>query len=335
VEFQDRFPDEHACWAYLMECRWPEGYRCPRCGCASAALLAGRRLWQCSACRYQVSVTAGTVLHKTHTPLHMWFWAAYLMGTPTPGVSALRLQRQLGLRRYGTAWTMLHKLRRAMVNPERQHLIGEVEVDECFVGGHEAGLRGGRARGEKALVAVGVEVRGAGSGRVRMAVIDDASAATLSGFVRENVALGSTVHTDAWKGYRTLGKLGYDHQPRSQRAARAHGEDIDKILPRVHRVISNLKELAARHPSWRLGRALAGLPRRAHLPLQPPTNADGHVPDAARSPEPAAAHHLPKHRGGRFGRHQPGGANRISMTVVIRGLVAGTEARRPNVMGGA
>ena len=241
VEFQARFPDEDACWAYLMECRWPEGYRCPRCGCASAAMLGGRRLWQCSACRYQVSVTAGTVLHKTHTPLHLWFWAAYLMSTPTPGVSALQLQRQLGLRRYETAWTMLHKLRRAMVNPERQHLIEEVEVDECFVGGHEAGLRGGRARGEKALVAVGVEVCGAGSGRVRMAVIGDASAATLSGFVRENVALGSTVHTDAWKGYRTLGKLGYDHQPRSQRAARTHGEDIDEILPRAHRVISNLK----------------------------------------------------------------------------------------------
>jgi len=178
IEFQGRFPDEHACWDYLVSCRWPDGYRCPRCGSQSAALLAGRRLWQCSACRYQVSVTAGTVLHKTHTPLHLWFWAAYLMSTPTPGLSAVQLQRQLGLSRYETAWTMLHKLRRAMVNPERQHLIEEVEVDECFVGGHEAGLRGGRARGEKALVAVGVEVRGEGSGRVRMAVIDDASAAT-------------------------------------------------------------------------------------------------------------------------------------------------------------
>jgi transposase-like protein len=224
-----------------VECRWAEGYRCPRCGCASAALLAGRRLWQCSACRYQVSVTAGTVLHKSHTALHLWFWAAYLMTTPTPGVSALQLQRQLGLRRYETAWTMLHKLRRAMVNPERQHPIDEVEVDVCFVGGHEAGLRGGRARGEKALVAVRVEVRGAGSGRVRLAVIDDASAATLSGFVRANVAAGSTVHTDGWKGYRGLGRSGYDHQPRSQRAARALGEDVDDILPRVHRVISNLK----------------------------------------------------------------------------------------------
>lgn len=241
IEFQAQFPDERACWSYLVECRWPAGYRCPRCGSQSAALLSVRRLWQCSSCRYQASVTAGTVLHKTHTPLHLWFWAAYLVSMPTPGVSALQLQRQLGLTRYDTAWLMLHKLRRAMVNPERRHLIDEVEIDECFVGGHEAGLRGGRARGEKAVVAVGVEVRGAGSGRVRMAVIEDASAATLTGFVRDNVAVGATVHTDAWQGYRPLRKRGYDHQPRSQRAARAAGADPDEILPRVHRVISNLK----------------------------------------------------------------------------------------------
>ena len=166
IEFQSRFPDEVACWEYLAQSRWPEGYRCPRCDCQSAAVLEGRRLWQCSACRYQVSVTAGTVLHKTHTALHLWFWAAYLMSTPTPGVSALQLQRQLGLSRYETAWTMLHKLRRAMVNPERQPLAEEVEVDECFVGGHQAGLRGGRAHGTKALVAVAVAVavRGVGSG---------------------------------------------------------------------------------------------------------------------------------------------------------------------------
>ena len=241
MEFQARFPDERACWEYLVECRWPEGYRCPHCSGQSAALLVGRRLWQCSACRYQVSVTAGTVLHKTHTQLYLWFWAAYLMSTPTPGLSAVQLQRQLGIGRYETAWMILHKLRRAMVNSERAHLIDEVEVDECFVGGHEAGLRGGRARGEKALVAVGVEVRGTGSGRVRMSVIADASAPTLTRFVRDNVADGSTVHTDAWKGYLPLGRLGYDHQSRSQRAARARGEDVDEILPRVHRVISNLK----------------------------------------------------------------------------------------------
>jgi transposase-like protein len=242
VEFQRRFPDDEACTQYLFESRWPDGFCCPRCGNGHAWPVARRRVvWECAACHRQTSATAGTVLHKTHTPLHLWFWAAYLMSTPTPGVSALQLQRQLGLSRYDTAWLILHKLRRAMVNPERVPLTGEVEVDECFVGGHEAGLRGGRARGEKALVAVGVEVRGAGSGRVRMAVIDDATAATLTGFVRANVATGATVHTDAWKGYLPLAKFGYPHQPRNQRAARRRGDDPDEILPRVHRVISNLK----------------------------------------------------------------------------------------------
>jgi transposase-like protein len=242
VEFQRWFPDDEACSEYLFESRWPEGFRCARCGHEHAwPVTKGQVLWECAACHRQTSLTAGTVLHKTRTPLHLWFWAAYLMSTPTPGVSALQLQRQLGLSRYETAWMMLHKLRRAMVNPEREPLSGEVEVDECFVGGIEAGLRGGRARGAKALVAVGVEVRGAGSGRVRMAVIDDASAGSLTGFVRDNVAAGAIVHTDAWKGYRPLSRLGYDHRPRSQRAARAAGEDIDEILPRVHRAISNLK----------------------------------------------------------------------------------------------
>lgn len=242
VEFQQWFPDDEACSGYLFESRWPEGFRCPRCGHGHCWAVSKRRaLLECAACHRQTSLTAGTVLHKTRTPLHLWFWAAYLMSTPTPGSSALQLQRQLGLGRYETAWMMLHKLRRAMINPEREPLTGQVEVDECFVGGVEAGLRGGRARGTKALVVVGVEARGAGSGRVRMAVVADASADTLTGFVRDNVASGATVHTDAWKGYRPLSRLGYDHQPRSQRAARAAGEDIDEILPRVHRAISNLK----------------------------------------------------------------------------------------------
>lgn len=186
-------------------------------------------------------MTAGTVLHKTRTPLHLWFWAAYLMTTATPGVSALQLQRQLGVSRYETAWMMLHKLRRAMVNPERTPLTGEVEVDECFVGGHEEGLRGGRAKGIKELVVVGVEVRGAGSGRVRMQVIDDASADTLCGFVADSVGPGATVHTDAWPSYRRLAKQGYVHRPRSQRAGLLLGEEPGQMLPRVHRMIGNLK----------------------------------------------------------------------------------------------
>jgi transposase-like protein len=241
IEFQHWFPDDEACREYLIESRWPDGFRCLRCGSAEAVQLRKRLLWQCSACRYQVSLTAGTVLHKTRTPLHLWFWAAYLMATGTPGISAVQLQRQLGIGRYETAWMMLQKLRRAMVNPERQLLSKAVEVDECFVGGLDRELRGGRQHGTKALVAVAVEVRGAGSGRVRMRVLEDASTASLTGFVDDVVEAGTIVHTDGWNAYRRLGKIGYDHQPRTQRPGRIAAGDLDEILPRVHRVISNLK----------------------------------------------------------------------------------------------
>jgi hypothetical protein len=146
AEFQDRFATEADCRRYLLACRWPDGFRCPRCGGADAYELAERALLQCRACRHQTSATAGTVLHRTHVPLRLWFAAAYLITTHTPGFSAVQLQRQLDLARYETAWTMLRKLRRAMIRPERGRLSGVVEVDEAYVGGLEEGRRGGRRR---------------------------------------------------------------------------------------------------------------------------------------------------------------------------------------------
>ena len=142
-EFRKLFSDEAACRLYLARSRWPEGFQCPRCQQGEALELPTRLLWRCRACRHDTSVTAGTVLHRTRVPLTQWFWAAYLVSTQTPGFSALQLQRQLGLRRYETAWAMLQKLRRAMVRPEREPLKGKVEVDETYIGGREAGLRGG------------------------------------------------------------------------------------------------------------------------------------------------------------------------------------------------
>ena len=161
------------------------------------------------------------------------------MATATPGISAVQLQ--LGISRYETAWMMLHKLRRAMVDPEREHLTDQVDVDECFVGGLDRELRGGRQHGTKALMAGAVEVRGAGSGRVRMHIVENASTATLCGLVTEVGAEGSVVPTDGWNAYRLLSKLGFDHRPRTQRLGRVAVEDLDEILPRVHRVICNLK----------------------------------------------------------------------------------------------
>jgi len=236
IEFQRRFADEAVCLEYLAASRWPDGYRCPACGGDRAWVLARRHLWQCAACGHQASVTAGTVLHGTRTPLPLWFWAAYLVTTLTPGISALQLQRQLAISRYERAWTMLHKLRRAMVAREREPLKYEVEADEFFLGGYEQGLRGGRQRGGKALVAAAVEVRGAGSGRLRLTVVPDASAASLGGFVVAAVCPGAIVHTDGWAGYADLAGRGYQHRPRSQRA-----NPDEQLLPRVHRAISNLK----------------------------------------------------------------------------------------------
>jgi transposase-like protein len=143
-QFQTDFATEEACQQYLSACRWPDGFACPRCGHKRAYELVTQRRHQCAKCRHQVSLTSGTVLHRTKIPLTHWFWAAYLMTTDKRGVSALLLQRQLGLSCYETAWMMLHKLRRAMVNAVREPLHGEVEVDDTWVGGEQAGLRGSR-----------------------------------------------------------------------------------------------------------------------------------------------------------------------------------------------
>ncbi|MFN8215695.1 MAG: IS1595 family transposase [Solirubrobacterales bacterium] len=238
LEFQRRFPDDDACRAYLFASRWPEGFRCPQCGEGEIGGEHRRHLWQCKGCGHQTSVTAGTVMHKTRLPLSLWFWAAYLVATHTPGISAVQLQRQLGISRYETAWLMLQKLRRAMVAPEREPLSGEVEIDETLVGGRHEGRRGGRQRDGKALVGIVVEVRGAGSGRLRLGVLPDASQGTLTPWVKELVAPGAIVHTDGWDGYGRLAGAGYLHKPRPQR--RRH-PDEQKLLPRAHRAASNLK----------------------------------------------------------------------------------------------
>jgi transposase-like protein len=237
LEFAERFATEEACRDYLFASRWPAGFRCPGCGAGRAGGETRRQLWICTGCGHQTSVTAGTVMHKTHTPLRTWFWAAYLVSTHHPGISAKQLQRQLALSRYETAWLMLQKLRRAMVAPERELLTDEVEIDEFFIGGHEEGLQGGRQRGKKALVGVAIEVRGAGSGRVRLAVLPDASGPTLSDFAKATTTRGAIVHTDGLQSYRVLTKHGYDHRRRVQQNA----QPGEQLLPRAHRAISNLK----------------------------------------------------------------------------------------------
>ena len=258
VEFQARFADDAACLDYLAASRWPQGFACPVCGSRRAWVLARRHLWECAACGRQTSVTAGTVLDHTHTPLTLWFWAAYLVATHTLGISAVQLQRQLGIRRYETAWYLLHKLRRAMIAPERGLLTGEVEADEAFVGGRNPARRGGRDRTGKALVAVAVEVRGTGSGRVRPQALPSAGRPTLLGFIQATIAPEATVHTDGWSGYGYLAGAGYDHRPVNQHD-RLPGRTL--ILPPRAPGDLQPQDLARRHPSRHLGQAPAGLPR--------------------------------------------------------------------------
>ena len=243
-EFQSKFATEEACQRYLAACRWPEGFVCPRCGNRDAYELVKRRCWQCTGCRHQVSITAGTILHNTKTPLTVWFWAAYLMTTDKRGVSALLLQRQLALRRYETAWMMLHKFRRAMVNLGREPLRGEVEVDDTWVGGTQAGLRGSRQlKGRKAaLVLAAVEKRGRATGRARMAVIPDVKGVTVMAFLKNNVAPGSTVYTDGLKSFTGLQQAGFRHVSRTQPLAGELRKGAKSVVPLADRAIGNLQQ---------------------------------------------------------------------------------------------
>ena len=241
-EFQRQFATEEACQDYLAACRWPEGYTCPRCGHVRAYRLADHPRWQCAACRYQVSLTAGTILHNTKTPLTAWFWATYLTVTDKRGLSALLLQRQLGLRRYETAWMLLHKLRRAMVNAAREPLRGDVEVDDTWIGGPQAGLRGSRQlKGRRAaLVVAAVENRGRASGRVRMAVIPDFKATTLTAFIKQHIALGSTIYTDGLKQFTPV--AGFKHVARTQPRRTELRKGAKSVVPLADRAIGNLQQ---------------------------------------------------------------------------------------------
>jgi transposase-like protein len=238
MELENRFSTERACADYLFLLRWPDGWRCPRCG-GTEAWRVRRHRWRCGQCRYETTVTAGTVFQDTHLPLTCWFRAMWHVTTQKNGISALGLQRVLGLGSYKTAWAMLHKLRRAMVRPGRERLEGVVEVDETYWGGEEEGVVG-RWTEEKALVMVAAQEEGAGIGRIRMRRVPDLTKASLHDFIGEAVQPGSTVRTDGLNAY--LGLNAYVHDRRVQ----SRQKDGEHLLPRVHRVVSLLKR-------WLLG----------------------------------------------------------------------------------
>lgn len=239
-EFQAAFPDEEACWRTLRRSRWPKGFACPRCGGRASSWISSRRLEQCCRCRYQCSVTAGTVFHRTRVPLLTWFWAMFFLARHKNGISALQLQRDTGLGSYQTAWTMLHKLRSALRHRPANRLAGLVEADETFVGGHERGRRGGREVLNKSIVVAAVEQRPHAAGRVRLEVLqrlrfEEDLGPFLLGVIDPR---RTTVRTDGYSGYIGLPTLGVRHDRRVQGSDRAHSS---KILPWVHTVFGNLK----------------------------------------------------------------------------------------------
>jgi len=238
-EFVKRFPTENKCRKYLYQLRFPKGFVCPKCG-NKKAWPVGDILFECSKCGHQTSVIAGTIFQDTRKPLKTWFTAIWWITTQKNGASAKGLQQILGLKSYKTAWTWLHKIRKAMVHPNRAKLSGIIEVDEAYIGGEENDGGTGRGTSNKALIVVAVELQDNNLlGRVRMGVAKDASKDSLVGFIKENVEAGSKIVTDGWASYSALESSGYTHE-----AHKAANED--DVLPHVHMIISLLKR-------WLLG----------------------------------------------------------------------------------
>ena len=211
--FLERFGTDEQCRDHLIRARWLEGFRCAGCGHARCHPLRSRLALECAACGKQHSYMAGTIFEQTKTGLARWFLAIWLVTSSKGGISAMELQRQMGFGSYQTAWSWLHKIRRAMVRPEREPLAERVEADETYLGAAKPG-RGGRGAAGKAKIAGAIESghgkgKGRRLGRLRMAAIPDAPAKSLAGFLGQNVARPAVVATDGWSGYAGLSARGY------------------------------------------------------------------------------------------------------------------------------
>jgi transposase-like protein len=240
IEFEKMFTTEEQCLDYLKELRFPKGYSCQKCQ-HNEYWLNNRGIMVCTSCKNELSITSGTIFHRSKLPLVVIFRALWWMVAQKNGVSAVGIQRVLGLGSYRTAWVWLHKFRRLMVFPGRNKLSGKIEVDETLVGGKKAGKRGRGAEG-KSLVVIAVEIMEKGTGRVRMSLVSDASKKSLGKFINENIETGSNLITDGWKGYTGISKKGYHHEIEDKTKVL----DGEEILPNAHRIASLLKR-------WLLG----------------------------------------------------------------------------------
>lgn len=244
LSFIRKYPDETACIAALTKLRWSDGFTCSKCSHNQAHHLKSRpRIFECTKCHYQHSVTAGTVFHKTRTDLTKWFLAAYMMASDKRGVSAMHVSRELDIR-YETAWLMCHKLRAALFEREGFELENFIEADETFYGGYREKGRKGRAMNDKkAMVVLAVEKRLADkgsrqwiAGNARIEVIANADAITLTSFMKRHVRPQTRIITDGWRGYNGLSKEGFNHT-----GVIASGKAAGEHLPIVHVIFSNMK----------------------------------------------------------------------------------------------
>jgi transposase-like protein len=237
VEFQRKFATEEACMEHLFKLRWPEGYRCPRCGHGSCCFHSTRRLYQCSKCKYQVSVTAGTIFHKTRTPLVNWFWMIFMMSRQKSGLSMLSCQRMLGIKTYKTVWTMGHKIRKAMADRDSLYqLAGLVEMDDAFIGPKKPGPRGRGAKG-KAKVVIAVESREKHAGFAVMRHVPCVDSDQILSVVQDKIQPANRVRTDGWRAYQTLGSNGFVHES----VIVSKDREALKQLKWVHVLTANVK----------------------------------------------------------------------------------------------
>lgn len=239
-EFDKIFSSDEACLHFLENVRWSNGFKCQSCQHDQYWPL-GPGLRRCQSCRFKNYVRAGSIFDSSHLNLKTWFHAIWWVTTQKTGVSALNLQKNIGLGSYRSAWLLLHKIRNAMIHADRSQLQGNVEVDEAFIGGVRSGKRGRGAEG-KQLIVIAAEYSGEKRvGRARILRIPDASAPTLEAFILANIAEGSTIHTDGWPSYNGVADLGYRHLPRPSETV-----NPDELLPRINIVTSLLKR-------WLLG----------------------------------------------------------------------------------
>lgn len=235
MEFEKKFATEEQCREYLFELRYPKGFKCSGCG-GKKVWRTGRGKYQCQRCGKDTSVLAGTIFQDTHTPLTVWFRAIWFVVAQKHGTNASNLQRILGFGSYQTAWTMLHKLRRAMVRPDREKLQGRVELDETYIGGPSKTGKYGRGSERKALVVIAVEVNDNRIGRIRLKLVNSASAEALLPFVEEAIEQGSTIISDGWQPYSKLENMGYHHE-----VVRNEEVKTDNLLPHCHTIASLIK----------------------------------------------------------------------------------------------